>query len=206
MNVKIIVIAFLLLFLLLVPGFGQAARPAAPASAPASVAFDPGPARQGFINLERALMEVAEGKQLFAELQVFIDKKNKELDAMRAEITKKETQVRAQEATLSDEARLSSQRDLEEQRTRLTRFQEDTSKLITDRQNGIIKKIGDKMQGILIAFAKEKKLTSIVIWSPQLYAYVDETLNVTDEIIKRYDVAFPVTSSAAAPAAKPKTP
>ncbi len=204
MNVKLILFAFLVL-LMLSSVFGQGAKPAA-TPAPSSVAFDPGPCRQGFINLERALMDVAEGKQLFGELQVFIDKKNKELDAIRNDISRKETQVRAQETTLSDEAKLTSQRDMEEQRTKLTRFQEDTSKLITDRQNGIIKKIGDKMQSIIVGFAKEKKLTSIIIWSPQLYAYVDETLNVTDEIIKRYDVANPAPAAASATTAKPKTP
>lgn len=168
--------------------------------APAAPSFQP--VRLGFINLERALAEVQEGKNLFGQLQAYIDRKNKELEAQRDEISKKQDQLRAQEKTLSDESKLEFQKDLEERRTRLTRFQEDTSKEIERQQNVNVQKIGQKMQPLIQAYAKEKNLTAIVIWSPQLYAYVDESANVTDDIIKRYDAAFPMPA-ASAPAAKP---
>jgi outer membrane protein len=174
------------------------------AQQPAPVVPNLGPARLGFINLERALAEVQEGKSLFGELQVFIDKKNLELKSRQDELTKRQEQLRTQERTLSEESKLEIQKDLEERRTGLTRFQEDTSKEIDRRQNANVQRIGQKMQPIIQAYAKEKGLTAIVIWSPQLYAYVDETVNVTDEIIKRYDVQHPFTAPGAP--AKPKTP
>ena len=163
-----------------------------------------GPARLGFINLERALAEVQEGKSLFGELQVFIDKKNLELKNRQDDLSKRQEQLRTQERTLSEDSKLEIQKDIEEKRTGLTRFQEDTSKEIDRRQNANVQRIGQKMQPIIQAYAKEKGLTAIVIWSPQLYAYVDETVNVTDEIIKRYDAQHPF-APASAPA-KPKTP
>ena len=163
-----------------------------------------GPARLGFINLERALAEVQEGKSLFGELQVFIDKKNLELKNRQDDLGKRQEQLRTQERTLSEESKLEIQKDIEEKRTGLTRFQEDTSKEIDRRQNANVQRIGQKMQPIIQAYAKEKGLTAIVIWSPQLYAYVDEGVNVTDDIIKRYDTQHPF-SPAGAPA-KPKTP
>lgn len=176
-----------------------AATPAAPPAA-AAAALNLGPAKLGFINLERALSEVQEGKQLFGELQTYIDQKNKELEDKRNEIAKKEQQLRAQEKTLSDETKIELQKELDERRTQLTRFQEDTAKEIERRQNVNVQKIGQKMQPLIQAYAKDRNLTAIVIWSPQLYAYVDESVNVTDEIIKRYDSSHPM---AAPPAKKP---
>jgi outer membrane protein len=163
-----------------------------------------GPARLGFINLERALAEVQEGKSLFGELQGFIDKKNLELKTRQDDLSKRQEQLRTQERTLSEESKIEIQKDIEEKRTGLTRFQEDTSKEIDRRQNANVQRIGQKMQPIIQAYAKEKGLTAIVIWSPQLYAYVDETVNVTDEIIKRYDAQHPFAP--AGTPAKPKAP
>jgi outer membrane protein len=185
--------------LLALPILVHAAQQQTTSSAPA-----PGPARLGFINLERALAEVQEGKSLFGELQGFIDKKNQELKNRQDDINKRQEQLRTQERTLSEESKLEIQKDIEEKRTALTRFQEDTSKEIDRRQNANVQRIGQKMQPIIQAYAKEKGLTAIVIWSPQLYAYVDETVNVTDEIIKRYDTQNPFTPASAP--AKPKTP
>jgi outer membrane protein len=171
--------------------------PSQPAAAPSVQS-----ARLGFINLERALAEVQEGKVLFGQLQAYIDKKNQELENQRNDIQKRQDQLRAQEKTLSEETKIDLQKDLDERRTKLTRFQEDTSKEIERQQNANIQKIGQKMQPLIQAYAKERNYTAIVIWSPQLYAYVDESVNVTDEIIRRYDAANPVP--AATPAAKPK--
>ena len=185
--------------LLALPVFIHAAQQQ---TAPASPNL--GPARLGFINLERALAEVQEGKSLFGELQGFIDKKNQELKTRQDDLAKRQEQLRTQERTLSEESKLEIQKDIEEKRTALTRFQEDTSKEIDRRQNANVQRIGQKMQPIIQAYAKEKALTAIVIWSPQLYAYVDETVNVTDEIIKRYDSQNPFTPPSAP--AKPKTP
>jgi outer membrane protein len=176
----------------------QAAQQPAAAGAPAL-----GNARLGFINLERALAEVQEGKSLFGELQAYIDKKNLELKSRQDELTKKQEQLRTQERTLSEETKLELQKDIEERRTNLTRFQEDTSKEIERRQNVNVQRIGQKMQPLIQVYAKEKGLTAIVIWTPQLYAYVDENVNITDEIIKRYDTANPFPAT---PPAKPKTP
>jgi outer membrane protein len=170
----------------------------------ASVVPSLGAAKLGFINLERALAEVQEGKSLFGELQTFIDKKNLELKNRQDELNKKQEQLRTQERTLSEETKLEMQKDLEERRTGLTRFQEDTSKEIDRRQNANVQRIGQKMQPLIQAYAKEKALTAIVIWSPQLYAYVDENVNVTDEIIKRYDSQYPFAAPGAP--AKSKIP
>ena len=136
-------------------------------------------------------------------MQVFIDKKNLELKNRQDELTKKQEQLRTQERTLSEESKLEIQKDLEERRTGLTRFQEDTSKEIDRRQNANVQRIGQKMQPLIQAYAKEKGLTAIVIWSPQLYAYVDENVNVTDEIIKRYDVQHPFPAPGASKAENP---
>jgi hypothetical protein len=85
------------------------------------------------------------------------------------------------------------------------RFQEDTAKEIERRQNANVAKIGQKMQPLIQEFAREKNLSSVIVWSPQMYAYVDESLNLTDEIVRRYDVKYPVAASSTAPPAKPKS-
>jgi len=67
--------------------------------------------------------------------------------------------------------------------------------------------IGKRMQLVIEKVAKEKGLNSVLIFNPSRDAYVDPALNITEEIIKAYNQAYPTGASkppeTQAPAKKP---
>lgn len=190
---------------------GQAQPQPAPQQAAPPQPLPAEPAKIGFIDFERALTEVEEGKREFGALQKFVDEKSAELKIKQDELEKLRKQLQTQDRTLNDEARASLQRDIERKETDLRRFTEDTQRDIDSRRNVVVQRIGTKMQPIINSFAKEKGLGAVFVVSNQtvfMYAYLDPAYDITDEVIQRYNQAHPLAPAQAAqpPKEAPKQP
>ena len=68
---------------------------------------------------------------------------------------------------------------------------------------GLTNIIGRKMLPVVEKLSKEKGLSAVVYLNPTRDAYVDPSLIITEEVIKAYNAAYPVTGAAPAPAKKP---
>ena len=73
----------------------------------------------------------------------------------------------------------------------------------TTRRNRATNFIGRKMLPVIEKLSKEKGLSAVVYLNPTRDAYVDPSLIITEEVIKAYNAAYPVTGAAPAPAKKP---
>ena len=195
-----------LLTLICFPALAAAQTPATPpaqapaASAPAA-AVNVGPAKLVWLNLEQAIFSCDEGKQQFGEVQKFVDKKNSELEALRKEAEALRNQLSVQGAKLTDEARADLEEQLESKDTALQRFQQDTQKEIDGRRVRATNFIGRKMLPVIEKIAKEKGVSAVVYINPQRDAWIDPSLIITEEVIRGYNQAHPVTG--AKPAAVP---
>ncbi|HXZ13890.1 MAG TPA: OmpH family outer membrane protein [Candidatus Sulfotelmatobacter sp.] len=175
----------------------------APPAAPAS------PSKVGTINVQVAITSTAEGKQAAAELQSQFSPRQTELDNLRKEIEDLQTRLRTTANTLSDEekARLAREGD---QKTRLyQRRQQDTQDDFNEAQREVIDRIGRKMIDILDKYSKENGYSVIFDTSAQNspVIYAANQTDVTQEIIRLYDQAYPLKAGAARPAAsKPPAP
>jgi len=209
-------LCFALAFLA-VPGLAQKppATPAQPAqnpppqqpaqSAPKASATPAviGPAKIAWLNLEQAIFTCDEGKREFGDAQKFVEKKNSELESLRKESETLKNQLQVQGAKLTDEARADLEEQIETKDTILQRFTQDTQKEIEARRNRATNFIGRKMLPVIEKLSKEKGLSAVVYLNPTRDAYVDPALIITEEVIKAYNVAYPVTGAAPAPAKKP---
>ena len=180
---------------MLLPLLGMAQTPAAQI----------GPAKIAWMNLEQTLLTTDEGKVQVAEIQKYIDSKNQELDAMRKESEKLRNNLSVQGSKLTDEARADLEEQVEAKDTALQRFQQDTQKEIENRRIRMTNYLGKKMQPVLEKLSKEKGLSAILIFNASRDAYVDASLNITEDIVKAYNQAYPV-SAGKPPAAPAPTP
>jgi outer membrane protein len=189
-----------LMALLMVPAaWGQAA------SAPAGNA---GPQRLAVINIQTAITNTSEGKQAAAELQSKYTPRQNEMENMRKQIEDLQTRLRTGQTTLSDEEkqRLAAEGD------RLTRaYQRKQQELQDDGnedQREVVDRIGRKMLQVIEKYSKDNNYalvvdvsgqnTPVVSWSP--------SVDITQDIVRLYDQAYPVKASSTAPAAKPAAP
>jgi len=190
-----------LLAILLLPVISLAQAPAEPQTAASASAFPA--AKIAWMQLEQVLFTCEEGKVKFGEVQAFVDEKNKENDKLRADMEKLRNQRQVQGSKLTDDALADLDAQIEEKTTALERFQQDTQKEIEGRRLRVTNYLGKRMQPVLEKLAKEKGLSAILFVNSARDAWIDGSLNVSEEIVKYYNQMYPVAAAKAPAAATP---
>ena len=162
----------------------------------------------GVINIRSAIGSTAEGKQAQAELQSQFAPRQNELENLNKQINDLRQRLAACEGKCSQDEiqRLTTQGQ------RLTQQLDRKNNEMTEDSNAalgdVIDRIGKKMVDVLDRYARENGYTMVLDSSAQntpiLYAATQ--IDVTQDIVRLYDQAYPVKNAAPAqqkPAAKP---
>lgn len=147
----------------------------------------------GVINVRQAIVTTAEGKQASAELQTQFAPRQNELEAVNKQINDLRQRLQSGAATLSEEekARLTAQG--QRLAAQLERKNNELQEDVNAAQGEVVDRIGRKLVDVLDRYARENGF--VVIFdssaqnSPILYA--SSNVDVTPEIIKLYDQAYP---------------
>ncbi len=192
----------LLFAVIWMPVLGMAQTPSQTAAPQAPIVI--GTAKIAWINLEGAVLTTDEGKTMVAEIQKYVDAKNTENGNLRKELDTLKNQLEVQGSKLTDEARTELEDQIESKDTSLQRFQQDTQKEIENRRVKMTNYLARRMQPVIEKLAKEKGLSAVLIFNSARDAYVDPSLNLTEEVIKAYNQTYGAGGKAATPAAAPK--
>ncbi len=168
---------------------------------PAAQSSAIGPAKIAWMDLEQALLNCDEGKQKFAEVQKFVEDKSKELETLSKELDTLRNQLNVQGSKLTDEARFDLEGRIEAKQIAGQRFQDDTQREIENQRNRTMNYIGTRMMPVIQKIAKEKGLTAVLYFNPNRDAWLDPSLDITDEVIKSYNQTYTSSTPAKAPAA-----
>src|SRR5215831_2925874 len=160
-------------------------------------AFSQGTHKVGTLSVLRAIGECTEGKAAMADFQRQVDAKQEELQRKNTEIQGLQKQLQDQQRTLNDESRSALSRTIETKNTELQMATEDARKEFTDKQNEIFNRIGGKLMPVLQQYAKENNFAVIVDSSSQSsqVVYADPAIDITDDLIKRFDATQPGTAA-----------
>lgn len=184
---------------LLVVGVVRAQSPAASPVAAGKV---------GVINIRAAIGSTAEGKQAQAELQSQFAPRQTDIENMNKQINDLRQRLAACEGKCSQDEiqRLTAQgQRLTQQFDRKnTEFNEDSNAALGD----VIDRIGRKMVDVLERYASQNGYSVVLDSSAQNtpILFASSQIDVTQDIVKLYDQAYPVKGGAPAqqkPAAKP---
>jgi len=189
-----------LFIVLVLPTLGAAQTAEKTPATPASTTI--APVKIAWMNVEQAIFTCDEGAKMLADIQKFIEAKNAELDALRKEAEDLHNKLSVQGSKLTDDARQDLEDKAEAKDTVLQRFQQDTQKEINSRKDRLSGYITKRMSPLIEKVAKAKGLDAIQVYAPARDAWVNPDLNVTDDIVKAYNQAYPVAAPKP-PAAKP---
>jgi len=162
----------------------------------------------GVLNVRQAIVSTSEGKQASNELQGQFASRQTELENLNKQINDIRQRLQTNGDKLSQEEAVRLQRQGEALQKQLTRKQEDYQEDVNAKQQEVIDAIGRKMMDVLDRYARENAYTAIFDSSAQgAPIYVSNGVDVTPEIVKLYDQAYPAKAAATAakPAAKPAT-
>jgi outer membrane protein len=151
-------------------------------------------AKIGFIRALDVLYGTQTGQQQIAEVQAFMEEKQKAYDTLRTELEQLRERFETQQLTLNAQTRAQMQRDIEVNDRELKRFQEDTQVEITRRRDEILADENGKIQNLLNEYA-QKNGFSVIFLRNETQIYVDPSLDVTQDIVRAYDESYPVAGA-----------
>lgn len=158
----------------------------------------------GYVDLQRALLEVSEGQVAKSKLKAEMDKKKAELDGEQAKLTDDKAVLDKQGAMMSEEVRTQKftewQKRLYEVMQKAQKVQVD----LQDKERTELKKIFEKMDPIIAAIAQREGLTMVFEKTDSGLVYAPPSLDLTNELVRTYNEKFPAklsggTKAAAAP-------
>ena len=156
----------------------------------------------GWMNVEQAISTCDEGVRTISDIQKFVDAKNSELDVLRREAEDLRTKLEVQGSKLTDDALMDLEERARAHEVTLQRFSEDTQRDIDNRRQRMFTTISGKMGPIIEKMAMDLGFDAIMIWDQQRDAWVNPGLNVTENVIKAYNQAYPAGVAVKPPAAK----
>jgi len=157
------------------------------------------------LNVRQAIVTTAEGKQASAELQTQFAPRQNELEALNKQINDLRQQIAANSNTWNDEQKARAQSQGQRLAAQLERKNNELQTDVNDAQGEVVDRIGRKMMDVLDRYARENGFATVFDSSAQSspIIYASSSIDITQEIIRLYDQAYPVKGGAA-PATTPK--
>jgi outer membrane protein len=206
---------------ILASGFGatalaqasSAAAPAAPAaampSAPVPAAASTGPAKIAVIQFQQAVGATNEGQRDFAELRKKFEPKQTQLKTLSDEIDNLKKQLQTQSATLSDTARASLTKQIDEKTKSLQRQGEDAQNDFQTEMGETYQKLAEKVYQVVQSYATQNGYTLVLDASAQQSPVLVAApgTDISQAIVDAYNQKSGVPAQAnAAPGAGSTTP
>ena len=160
----------------------------------------------GVINIQESIGKSGEGRKAFADLQKKYQPREQDLQRQQQDISALQDQLQKQATTLSDEERARLSRDLEEKQKIFKRASEDFEVDTQSDSQEVIRRIGAKMLRVLSEYAQANNFVLVIDNAQVPIYYAAKESDLTEEIVKRYDIANPVEGGTTAPAAGTSRP
>jgi outer membrane protein len=141
----------------------------------------------GYVDVQRAVMSVEEGKSVKKKLETFAKKKKEELEKAQDDLKTRKEELEKQASLMPDDLK---RKKVTEFQQKVAEFQEaylKSEKELATKQAELSKPILEKLEKIINALAKEQNYDVIVEKSAVLFA--KNNFDLTDEIIGRYNSA-----------------
>jgi outer membrane protein len=174
---------------------GQTAPPAAA----------PGPFKLAVINVDRLVTDSALGKEAFARVKKLADQKKEEGEKLTKEIREMEQKLADQGASLADDKKEALQKQYQERAIAFKRFQDDAQRQLEEAQKKELEELQKRVLPVITQIGKEKGYTLVFNKFQSGLVYADEGVDITDEVLKRFNTTVAMPAPAGAPgAAQPK--
>ena len=170
----------------------------------AQVSDVPLPTRIAVADMTVAIGTTAEGKQVLEGIQKKYAPRRQRMEDDQKKLQADQDRYNRQGTTLSEAERLRLERQLREGQRKLQRDQEDLQADYQRDQQDAGQKLGQKMQRIINEYAAQNGYVLVLDSRQTVLHYIHKSVEITEDLIRRYDAAYPVPGATAA--AKPVTP
>lgn len=188
---------------------GAVALPAAAqTAAPAPAA--PAVPKIGVIDVQKLVVESAAGKEAQGRVKKIIDGKQADSEKLQKELQSLQQRLTDQGPSMTDDKREQLNKEYQEKGISYKRFQDDAQREVQEAQQKELAELEKRVLPVINVVGKEKGYTLIFNkYAPGMLVYADEAVDITDEVLRRFNtqVTAPPPAPAKAPgAARPPAP
>lgn len=141
----------------------------------------------GYVDLQRAITEVEEGRAAKARLQTILDAKQKDLDKEQEVLRKEKEILDKQASAMSEETRVQRQTDLQKRLFDLAQKWEKGKVEMASKEREELKVIFEKMDPIIAQIAEREGMTMVFEKTDSGLVYAPPSLDLTNELVRRYN-------------------
>lgn len=145
--------------------------------------------RIAYVDLQKALNLSKAGVQAKSEIAAQVKKYEAEFKAKQGDLQKLKGELEKQAVLLSDSAKAQKERDFQQNVKGLQRFQKDVKDELQQKDAEHTKRILNKLFVILQKLGKDGGYSMIIEKNEGAVIYADQSIDLTDELIKAFDAA-----------------
>lgn len=157
----------------------------------------------GYVDFQRAIKEVEEGKITGAALKKEADEKQKQLNARMEELRKLQEDFQKQAQILTPEARAAKAAEVERKTMETQEIYVKLQQELSAKEREAMRPLADRLTAVTREIAEADGFTMIFDRESAGLVYAPAALDLTNELIRKYNAKFP---PGAAKAAKPAAP
>jgi outer membrane protein len=175
----------------------------AAAQTPPAPAAPSGPVRIAVIAFQAAVAQTNEGQRDFADLEKKYSPKEQQLKALNDEVESLTKQLQAQGDKLSEAARASQAKTIDDKKKKLDREAEDARNDFQQEMGEIYNSLASKVYDVMSTYAQQQGYTLILDVSQQQnpVLYANPATDISKPVIDAYNLKSGVPAPPAQPAA-----
>jgi outer membrane protein len=156
-----------------------------------ALAAPPPPPRMAYVDMDRVLLEVDEGKAAKARVQKWMDDRQKEFDTEQEALRKEKELLDKQTSTLKPEVAAQRAAALQQKVVALTQKWEKYRAEATQRERKEMEPILGKIDQIVANIAQRDGFNWVVDKRFSGLIYADKAYDLTNEVIRSYNAPAP---------------
>jgi outer membrane protein len=146
--------------------------------------------RLAYVDLQKALNLCKAGQDAKEKFAKKVEKAEQSLAGRQEELKKLQEVLEKQGSMLNEAALKEKKKDYEAKLRDFKRLYDESQEELKAQDNEAVKEILSELVKATQSYGKEKGFTFVFEKSESALLFADETMEITDEIIKRYDTAY----------------
>jgi outer membrane protein len=142
----------------------------------------------GYVDVQRAVQEVEEGKSARARLQQELAQKRQDLDKKRADLEKMKADYDKQAPVLSDDAKRKKQEELQKAFVEAQNAAGQMQEELSGKEQEAMQSISKRLLQVVAEVSDKENFTFVLDKAALLYA--PAASDVTNEVVRRYNERF----------------
>lgn len=164
------------------------------------------PTKIGYIDMARALNETEDGRKAKASLKKIFDVKQKELDEQQEKLKKAAEDLDKKRTLLPAEQVRAKEAELQQEMQKVTNTYMRHQKDLQEKEAAETGKIVERMQRIVFKIATAENFTMVLDRNQSGVVFAKPHLDLTNEVIRRYNSGEGSDGGKASAAPKPAAP